>query len=78
MFRVVEVGTPVAQRPPHGSRQALNALTFSGVSVLGSGTLTPSPLASAAFEAELLKPDANPACGSRFSLGTLLDGRSTR
>ncbi len=30
------------------------------------------------FEAELLKPDAGPACGSRFSLGTLLVGRWTR
>src|SRR5664279_3519683 len=54
-------------------RQAGHALTFSGVSVLGSGKLTPSPLASAAFEAELLKPDATPACGSRLSRDTLLD-----
>ena len=59
-------------------RQALNALTFPGVSVLGSGTLTSSPLASAAFEAVLLKQDATPACGSRFSRDTLLDGRSSR
>jgi hypothetical protein len=51
---------------------------YSGISVLGSGTLTPSPLASAAFEAELLKQDAGPACGSHLSRDTLLDGRSTR
>jgi hypothetical protein len=38
----------------------------------------PSPRAFAAFEAELLKPDAAPACGSRFSRDTLLDGRSSR
>jgi len=49
-----------------------------GVSVLGSGMMTPSPLAARSFEAELLKQDAGPACGSRVSLGTLLDGRSTR
>jgi len=49
-----------------------------GVSVLGSGKLTPSPLAFRSFEAELLKQDAGPACGSRLSRGTLLDGRSTR
>ena len=48
------------------------------VSILGSGKQTPSPLASGTFEAESLKPDAGPACGPRFSLGTLLDGRSTR
>ena len=59
-------------------RQALHALTFSGVLVLGSGMLTPSPLASAVFEAVLLKQDATPACGSRFSRDTLLDGRSNR
>jgi hypothetical protein len=59
-------------------RQAVHALTVAGVSVLGSGKLTPSPLASAAFEAELLKQDATPACGSRFSRDTLLDGRSCR
>src|ERR1035441_2806559 len=51
---------------------------YTGISVLGSGTLTPSPLASAAFEAVLLKRDAGPACGSRFFRGTLLDGRSSR
>jgi len=51
---------------------------FAVVSVWGSGVLKPSPLASNPFEAELLKQDAGPACGSRFSLGTLLDGRSTR
>ena len=50
---------------------------FPGVSMLGSGMLTPSPLASAAFEAVLLKQDATPACGSRFSRDTLLDGRSS-
>ena len=68
------LGARHALRP----RQALHALTFAGVSVLGSRTLTPSPLASAAFEAALLKPDATPACGSRFSRDTLLDGRSSR
>ena len=30
------------------------------------------------FTEELLKQEAGPACGSRFSLGTLLDGRATR
>jgi hypothetical protein len=59
-------------------RQAFHALTVPGVSVLGSGKQTPSPLASCSFEAEWLKQDATPACGSRFSLSTLLDGRSTR
>jgi hypothetical protein len=49
-----------------------------GLSVLGSGKQTPAPLAIGSFEAELLKQDAGPACGSRLSLGTLLDGRSTR
>jgi hypothetical protein len=49
-----------------------------GISVLGSGKLTPSPLAFRSFEAELLKQDATPACGSRFSRDTLLDGRSSR
>ena len=48
------------------------------LSVLGSGNLTPSPLASSSFEAESLKQDAGPACGSRLSVGTLLDGRLTR
>src|ERR1035441_9491896 len=48
------------------------------LSVLGSGKQTPSPLAISSFEAELLKQDAGPACGSRFSLGTLLDGRLSR
>ena len=46
--------------------------------VLGCDISKSSPLASIPFEAELLKPDARPACGSRFSLGTLLDGRSSR
>src|SRR5207247_11169423 len=45
---------------------------------LGSGKRTPSPLASWTFEAELLKQDAGPACGSRLSRDTLLDGRLTR
>jgi hypothetical protein len=49
-----------------------------GLSVLGSDKQTPSPLAARTFEAELLKQEAGPACGSRVSLGTLLDGRSTR
>src|SRR2546427_89167 len=40
--------------------------------------LTASPLAVCSFEAELLKQDVGPACGSRFSLGTLLNGRSIR
>src|ERR1019366_8848449 len=39
--------------------------------------MTPSPLAARYFEAELLKQEAGPACGSRFFLGTLLDGRLT-
>src|ERR1039458_5224765 len=55
-------------------RQAFHALTVPGVSVLGSGKQTPSPLASCTFEAEWLKQDATPACGSRVSLGTLLNG----
>jgi hypothetical protein len=46
--------------------------------LLGSVKQTTSPPAACTFEAELLKPDATPACGSRFSLSTLLDGRSTR
>ena len=49
-----------------------------GLSVMGSGNLTPSPLAFRSFEAESLKQDAGPACGSRLSVGTLLDGRLTR
>jgi hypothetical protein len=36
---------------------------------LGSGKQTPSLLAICSFEAELLKQDAGPACGSRLSLG---------
>ena len=56
----------------------LNPSPIAGLSVLGSGILTPSPLASAAFEAGLLKRDAGPACGSRLSRDTLLDGRLTR
>jgi hypothetical protein len=43
-----------------------------------SDSKTSSPLALELFEAELLKPDAGPACGSRFSVDTLLDGRSFR
>jgi hypothetical protein len=54
------------------------ALPFAAIFVLGSGTRTPSPLASQSIEAELLKQDAGPACGSRFSLGTLLDDRSAQ
>jgi hypothetical protein len=46
--------------------------------VLDSDSKTSSPLALELFEAELLKPDAGPACGSRFSVDTLLDGRSFR
>ena len=46
--------------------------------VLGSSFSTSSPLASIPFEAELLKQDAGPVCGSRFSLDTLLDVCSTR
>src|SRR6266852_2209764 len=49
-----------------------------GVLVLGSGKLTPSPLAHCSFEAALLKQDATPACGSLFSPDTLLDGRLSR
>ena len=51
---------------------------LTGSSVLGSGTSTPSPLASRPFEAGLLRQDAGPACGSRLSLGTLLVRRSVR
>ena len=47
-------------------------------SVLGSAQRTASPLASSVFEAELLKQDAGPACGSCFSLDTLLNARSVR
>ncbi len=46
--------------------------------MLGSGKLTPSPLAFSSFEAVLLKQDAIPACGSRFSRDTLLSGRSSQ
>src|SRR6266852_6014679 len=49
-----------------------------GVFVLGSGQQTPSPLAPWTIEAELLKQDAGPACGSRLSRDTLLDGCLTR
>src|SRR5712691_5111446 len=48
------------------------------VFVLGSGKQTPSPLAPWTIEAELLKQDAGPACGSRLSRDTLLDGRLSR
>jgi len=46
--------------------------------VLGSAELTASPLAFKSFEAELLKQDAGPACGSHFTAGTLLGGRLLR
>ena len=45
------------------------------MAVLGSVDLTTSPLASNSFEAELLKQDAGPACGSHLSVGTLPVGR---
>jgi hypothetical protein len=47
-------------------------------SMLGSAELTASPLAFKSFEAELLKPDAGPACGSHFTVDTLLCGRLLR
>ena len=47
-------------------------------SVLDAASKRASPLASELFEAVWLKPDAGPACGSRFSRDTLLDGRSRR
>jgi hypothetical protein len=59
-------------------RQALLALTLPGDLVLDADIKTPSPLAFDSFEAELLKPDAPPACGSRLPVSTLLDGRSSR
>jgi hypothetical protein len=48
------------------------------MSVLGSAELTASPLAFKSFEAELLKQDAGPACGSHFTADTLLSGRFRR
>lgn len=49
-----------------------------GDSVWDADIRTPSPLTFDSFEAELLKPDAGPACGSRPSVNTLPDGCSTR
>jgi hypothetical protein len=51
-------------------------LPLTGGSVLDSDIKTPCPLACDPFEAESLKPDADPACGSRFAVDTLLDSRS--
>ena len=53
-------------------------------SVLGSGLPKPSPSAADHFEAELLKQEANPACGPRFcpvyasrkSFGAVIPGNS--
>ncbi len=59
-------------------RQALLALTRAEDSVSDADSKTPSPLAFEPFEAEWLKPDAPPACGSRVPVSTLLDGRSFR
>ena len=53
-------------------------LPLTVASVLGSAKLTASPLALTVFEAELLKQDAGPACGSRFSLDTLPVNRLLR
>ena len=49
---------------------------LTGQSVLDSSITTSCPLACDALEAELLKLDAGPACGSRFAVDTLLDSRS--
>jgi hypothetical protein len=49
---------------------------LTGDLVLDSDSTTPSPLAVEFLEAELLKLDAGPACGSRFAVDTLLDSRS--
>jgi hypothetical protein len=54
------------------------SLPLTDGSILVSGITTPSPLALDLFEAESLKPDAGPACGSRFSVDTLLDSCSFR
>jgi hypothetical protein len=54
------------------------SLPLTDGAVLGSDSTTSSPLAVELFEVELLKPDAGPACGSRFSVDTLLDDRSFR
>jgi hypothetical protein len=59
-------------------RQALDDLTMPVGVVLGSAVLKASPLASGSFEAEWLKQDASPACGSRLPVGTLLVGCSLR
>jgi hypothetical protein len=48
------------------------------ISVSSSDKLTACSLASSSFEAELLKQDAGPACGSLLSVGTLLNGRFFR
>jgi hypothetical protein len=49
---------------------------LAGDLVLDSSITTSCPLAFDSLEAELLKLDAGPACGSRFAVDTLLDGRS--
>src|SRR6266702_4258539 len=67
-------GTRHALRP----RQAFHALTRYGRFRFGFRKQTPSPLAPWTIEAELLKQDAGPACGSRLSRDTLLDGRLSR
>ena len=70
----VVFGARRALRP----RQAFRDLTLAVALVSGSGQLTPSPLAVSSFEAESLKRDAGPTCGSRFPGSTLLHGRSAR
>ena len=60
---------------PH---QAFDALTCDGRLSVGYRYAETVPACISSFEAELLKRVATPACGSRLSLGTLLDGRSSR
>ena len=59
-------------------RQAFDALTCDGRLSVGYRYAETVPACIGSFEAELLKREATPACGSRLSLGTLLDGRSRR
>src|ERR1035437_6690207 len=72
-----ELSGPPRLRAPPSARATLSdpgkpsrPSLLADLSVLGSDKLTSAPLASCSFEAELLKPDAGPACGSRLSLGT--------
>jgi len=59
-------------------RQAFDALTFDGRLSIGYRDTETVPACIGSFEVEWLKQEATPACGSRLSLGTLLDGRSGR